>query len=91
MKSLEKLVQELMELRRMKDDLDGMISAVTGEITTTMELEGVDEATTSTARVTWRPVTSSRFDKAAFLREHSDEDYKRYCKTYHSRRFTISA
>ena len=91
MKNMTELVQELLELRRMKYEIDDMISAVQGEITTAMEREALEEVTTAMAKITWKPVTSSGFDKAAYIREHGEEEYKRYCKSYSTRRFLVSA
>ena len=91
MKNYEELALELLDLRRMRDELEGMIAAVQGEIMLRMEQTGADEVTTSTARITWKPIKSSRFDKAAYIRDHGEASYKSYCKTTESRRFTVSA
>ena len=91
MKTMSERVQELLELRRMKDEIDDMISAVQGEITAEMEIDGVDEVTSEGVRITWKPVTSSRFDKAAYIRANGEDAYKSYCKSYSTRRFTVSA
>lgn len=91
MKNYEELARELLDLRRMRDELEGMIAAVQGEIMLQMEQAGTEEVTTSTARISWKPVKSSRFDKTAYIRDHGEESYKSYCKTTESRRFTVSA
>lgn len=91
MKTMSERVQELLELRRMKDEIDGMLAAVQGEITAVMEFDGIDEVTAEGVRITWKPITTSRFDKAAYIRANGEDAYKAYCKSYSTRRFTVSA
>ena len=62
-------VKELRELRRMQEELAGMIEAVQNEIKAAMTTREADTLTGPDWRITWKPVTSSRLDSAALKRE----------------------
>ena len=69
-KAMEAQVHELMELRRMREELDAEITTLEDGIKAAM---GQEETLVAGAyKVTWKPVTSSRFDTAKFRREHAD-------------------
>lgn len=90
MENIDAKVMELLELRRMADELTGEIAAVQGEIMTHMNLAGVDELTTDHYRVSWKVVKSARVDTAA-LRKAMPEIVQAFTRTQETRRFTVSA
>lgn len=90
MKNIESKVMELLELRRMADELSGTIAAVQGEIMAHMSLAGVDEVSTGHYKVTWKVVKSSRVDTAA-LKKAMPDVAQAFTRTHETRRFTVSA
>lgn len=90
MSNIESKVMELLELRRMADELSGEIAALQGEITVHMSLEGLEELTTEHYKITWKPVKTSRIDTAA-LRKAMPDVAQAFTRTHESRRFTVSA
>lgn len=85
--SMEAKVKELMELKRMKEELDAEIAAVEDEIKACM---GDEETLLAGAfKVSWKTFTSSRFDSVRFKKEHA-ELAAAYTKTTTARRFSIN-
>ena len=85
--SMEAKVKELMELKRMKEELDAEIAAVEDEIKARM---GNEETLLAGAfKVSWKTFTSSRFDSVRFKKEHA-ELAAAYTKTTTARRFSIN-
>ena len=86
-KAMEAQVHELMELRRMREELDAEITTLEDGIKAAM---GQEETLVAGAyKVTWKPVTSSRFDSVRFRREHADLAAA-YTSTTTTRRFCIN-
>ena len=85
--NMESMVKELMELRRMKEELEAEITAMEDEIKQTMGEEEILLA--GSYKVLWKPVTTSRFDSTRFKKEHA-ELAEAYTKTTTTRRFTIN-
>ena len=84
--NLESTVKELMELRRMKEELDVEIQHIEDQIKQTM---GDDETLIAGAfKVEWKPVVSSRIDTAA-LKKALPEIAERFMKQTTTRRFCI--
>ena len=84
--NLESTVKELMELRRMKEELDAEIQHIEDQIKQTM---GDDETLIAGAfKVEWKPVVSSRIDTAA-LKKAFPEIAERFMKQTTTRRFCI--
>jgi len=84
--NMESKVKDLMELRRMKEELEAEISAAEDEIKSIM---GDEETLLAGAfKVTWTPYTSSRFDSTRFRKDHA-ELAAAYMKTTTSRRFSV--
>ena len=84
--NLEPKVKELLELKRMKEELEAEITAIEDEIKGRM---GEEETLFAGAfKVTWTPYTSSRFDSARFKKDHA-ELAEAYTKTTTTRRFTV--
>lgn len=86
---MDSKVKELRELRRMADELAGEIEALQDSIKAEMTAKAVDELTGTDWRVTWKAVTSSRFDSKAFKADHAAL-YGQYTKASTSRRFVLA-
>lgn len=84
--SMESRIKELQELKRMKEELDAEITAIEDEIKQTMGDETLLIA--GAYKVTWKPVSTSRFDSAAFKKDHA-ELAEKYMKTTIARRFLV--
>ena len=82
-------VQELRELRRMADELAGMIESVQDEIKAEMTAQNTDTLTGTDWKITWKSITSSRLDSKA-LKAAFPDVYGQFCKASTSRRFTIA-
>ena len=85
--NMESKVKELMELRRMKEELEAEITAMEDEIKAVMGEE--ETLFAGSYKVLWKPVTTSRFDSVRFKKEHA-ELAEAYTKTTTTRRFTIN-
>ncbi len=85
--NMESKVKELMELRRMKEELDAEITAMEDEIKKVM---GDEETLLAGAfKVNWKTFTSSRLDTTA-LKKALPEIAAAYTKTTTARRFSIN-
>lgn len=82
-------VQELRELRRMADELAAEMKSITDQIKTEVLAREVDELAGSNWKITWKAVTTSRFDSKAFKATHA-ELYGQYTHETTSRRFTVA-
>ena len=84
--NMEAKIKELLELKRMREELDAEITSQEDAIKSIM---GDDETLLAGAfKVTWTPYTSTRFDSARFKQEHA-ELAAAYTKTTTVRRFTV--
>ena len=84
--NMENKIKELMELKRMKEELEAEITSMEDEIKHVM---GDEETLLAGAfKVTWTAYTSSRFDSTRFKKDHA-ELAAAYTKTTTSRRFTV--
>ena len=80
-------ITELLELKRMREELDAEINAAEEEIKQTM---GTEETLLAGAfKITWKAVTSSRLDSTA-LKKALPEIAARFMKQTTTRRFSIS-
>lgn len=86
---LDGKIKELRELRRMADELNAEIEAITDSIKTEMSKREVDELAGRDWKITWKLVKSRRFDSKAFKATHA-ELYDQYCSETASRRFTVA-
>lgn len=85
--NLELKVKELLELKRMREELDAEITAAEEEIKQAM---GTEETLLAGAfKVTWKAVTSSHLDSTA-LKKALPEIAARFMKQTTTRRFSIS-
>ena len=82
-------VAELRELKRMADELDEMIESIEDSIKETMTENGVDELRGADWKVTWKKISSNRFDSTTF-KKSEPELYAQYTKTFESRRFCVA-
>ena len=78
---------ELMELKRMKEELDAEIAALEDKIKAHMG--DAEQVTAGAFKITWKTVTSSRLDTTA-LKKAMPELAAQYTKTTTSRRFVIN-
>ena len=85
--NMEAKVKELMELKRMKEELEAEIAAAEDEIKAVMGEEEILNA--GAFKVTWKTVTSTRIDTTA-LRKDLPEIWQEYGKTTTTRRFSIA-
>ena len=84
--NMEATIHELMELKRLKEELEAEISGMEDEIKAVM---GDEETLLAGAfKVTWTPYTSSRFDSTRFKKDHA-ELAAAYTKTTTTRRFSV--
>ena len=80
---------ELVELRRMADDLNAEIESIQNEIKAHMTENDTDTITAGAFKVTWKAVTSTRIDTTA-LRKDLPEIWQEYGKTTTTRRFSVA-
>jgi len=77
--NMESKVKELMELRRMKEELEAEITAAEDEIKQVMGEEEMLFA--GSYKVLWKPVTTTRFDSARFKKDHHLPPFHRQLKS----------
>lgn len=82
-------VNELRELRRMSDEITAEIDAIQDSIKEHMTAAGLEILNGIDYKITWKAITSARFDTTAFKRENP-ELASRYTKETTTRRFTIA-
>ena len=80
-------ITELMELKRMRDELDAEIQAAEDEIKAAMGDD--DTLLAGPFKVTWKTVTNSRLDSTA-LKKALPEIAARFMKQTTTRRFSIN-
>ena len=84
--NMESKVKELMELKRMKEEIEAEIAAAEDEIKNVM---GTEETLFAGAfKVDWKPVITSRIDTAA-LKKVMPEIAERFMKQTTTRRFCV--
>lgn len=88
-KEMTAKVHQLRKLTAKAEALAAEIESIKDEIKAEMTAQSADELSGSDWKVTWKSVTSSRFDSAAFKKTHADL-YGQYCKESTSRRFLVA-
>ena len=84
--NLEPKIKELLELKRLKEELEAEITSMEDEIKSVM---GDEETLLAGAfKVSWTAYTSSRFDSTRFKKDHA-ELAAAYTKTTTTRRFSV--
>jgi len=86
---MESKIKELRELRRMADEIAAEIETLQDAIKSEMTARNTDTLTGADWKITWKAVTSKRFDSAAFKKTHG-ELYDQYTKETTSKRFLIA-
>ena len=86
---IQSKVNELRELRRMADELAAEIEAAQDAIKAHMTAIEADTLTGVDYKITWKSVTSSRFDSMAF-KKAMPELAERFTKFTTSRRFVVA-
>ena len=81
-------VEELQELRRMQEKLEAEIEAAQERIKTHMLVNGAETLTAGAWKVSYKAVTSSRFDSTAFRKAMPDLA-ARFTRSTTTRRFTV--
>ena len=85
--SLESTIHEILDLKRMREELDATIATLEDSIKAVM---GDDELLTAGAyKVSWKTFTSSRVDTTA-LKKALPDIAAQYTKTTTARRFSIN-
>ena len=86
---IQSKVNELRELRRMADELAAEIEAAQNAIKAHMTAIDADTLSGVDYKITWKSVTSSRFDSTAF-KKAMPELAERFTKSTTSRRFVVA-
>ena len=86
---IQSKVNELRELRRMADELAAEIEATQDAIKAHMTAIDADTLTGVDYKITWKSVTSSRFDSTAF-KKAMPEIAERFTRSTTSRRFVVA-
>lgn len=86
---LDARVRDLRELRNFEAEVKSEITAIEDEIKAEMLAKNTDVLYGLESTVTWKTVSSSRFDSAAFKLTHADL-FKQYTKCTTSRRLVIA-
>ncbi len=86
---IQSKVNELRELRRMADELAAEIEAAQDAIKAHMTAIDADTLTGTDYKITWKSVTSCRFDSAAFKKAMPDLA-ERFTRSTTSRRFVVA-
>ena len=85
--NMEPKIRELMELKRMKEELEAEITTLEDEVKARM---GDEETLLAGAfKVSWTTYTASRFDSTRFKKDHA-ELAAAYTKQTTARRFSIN-
>jgi len=85
--SMEPKIKELLELKRMKEEMEAEIISMEDEIKQAMGDEEILFA--GAFKVSWKPYTSSRFDSVRFKKEHA-ELAAAYTRQTTARRFVLA-
>ena len=86
---IQSKVNELRELRRMADELTTEIESIQDAIKAHMTAIDTDTLTGADYKITWKTVTSRRFDSTAF-KKAMPELAEHFTKSAVSRRFTVA-
>lgn len=81
-------IEELQELRRMQEELEAEITSLQDKVKEHMTASGADTLTAGAWKVSYKAVTSSRFDSSAF-KKAMPELAAQYTKTTTTRRFMV--
>ena len=82
-------IRNLKGLMHMKGELEAEIAAAQDQIKAEMTARDVDTMNVDVFKVTWKAVTSTRFDTTAFKAAHRDV-YDMFTKQSETRRFCVA-
>ncbi|MCD8157689.1 MAG: hypothetical protein LUD77_02005 [Clostridiales bacterium] len=82
-------IKELKELRNMIKELEAEATAIEDRVKAAMLDSGKQEVFTAEYKVTYKPITSTRFDSKSFKAAHSDL-YTAFSKTTTYNRLTVA-
>ena len=82
-------VKELRELRNMEAEVKSAITAIEDSLKAEMLVKNTDVLSGKDYTITWKTVTTNRFDSAAFKLTHADL-FRQYSKSVTSRRLVIA-
>lgn len=88
-KELLAKLNEIKELKVMKEELENQLSALEDEVKAEMVKQNVEKMLVGAYKVSYTKYTSNRFDSTAFKADHQAL-YNQYVKAIQARRFTIS-
>lgn len=86
---LAKKIHQIKELQRLSEELTAELEALKDEVKQAMTEQNTDTLLIDCFKVTWKAVTSTRFDSTAF-KQAMPELYQQYSKPTESRRFLIT-
>ncbi len=86
---LDAKVDELRELRNFESEIKAAISMIEDALKSEMLRRNTDELSGKNCLVTWKTVTSRRFDSASFKLTHADL-FNQYTKATTNRRLVIA-
>ena len=86
-REIEAKAKELQELKRMREELDAEIASLEDQIKASMGDQ--EQVTAGAFRITWKAITSSRFDSSAFKKANPDLAAQ-FIKTSTVKRFSIA-
>ena len=87
-KELETKAAELMEIRNQIEELEAMKAALEDLLKMAMADDGAETMNAGQYKLTWKVITSNRFDSSAFKKENP-ELAAQYTKETRTCRFTI--
>lgn len=90
MNELNQTAKELLELKRMKEELEAEIEALTDKIKSVMVDQGKEVLTGDGWKASWKNINSVRFDSKSFKADHADL-YTEYSRQTTTCRFLIGA
>lgn len=86
-REIESKAKELQELKRMREELDAEIATLEDAIKASMGDQ--EQVIAGAFRISWKAITSSRFDSSAFKKANPDLAAQ-YTKTSTIKRFSIA-
>lgn len=86
-KEIEAKAKELQELKRMREELDAEIATLEDAIKASMGDQ--EQVIAGAFRITWKSITSSRFDSSAFKKANPDLAAQ-FIKTSTVKRFSVA-
>lgn len=88
-KTLDNMVKEFKEYKRMIEDLETEVEKIKEQIKAEMKSRGTDELLLDASKVTWKTVTSNKFDSKSFKKIYTDL-YNEFSKPQTCKRFVVA-